>query len=141
MSYPSACSHGVRERVMIFLFTRFLKLHYWILTLEVSQTSTLTTGVSSLIPSSSRIPTLLGYVANLLAIPTLYSIICYLEFLEQNVYEVSSTGKSWTLRVLNIYEGTAEGSVGARCSSSSSSPPSSFSTSSSSLSSSDDSLS
>ncbi|GJV35629.1 hypothetical protein Tco_1408106 [Tanacetum coccineum] len=29
----------------------FLKLHYWTLTLEVSQTSTLITGVSSLIPS------------------------------------------------------------------------------------------
>ncbi|GJR39222.1 hypothetical protein Tco_1214906 [Tanacetum coccineum] len=43
------------------------------LTLEVSQTSTLITGVSSLIPSSSRIPTLPGYVANLLAIPALYS--------------------------------------------------------------------
>ncbi|GKE28496.1 hypothetical protein Tco_1443880, partial [Tanacetum coccineum] len=51
----------------------FLKLHYWTLTLEVSQTSTLITGVSSLIPSSSRIPTLPGYVVNLLAIPTLYS--------------------------------------------------------------------
>ncbi|GJR46440.1 hypothetical protein Tco_1314543 [Tanacetum coccineum] len=74
----------------------FLKLHYWTLTLEVSQTSTLITGVSSLIPSSSRIPTLPGYVANLLAIPALYStlpivvtfplslvvsIICYLAFL------------------------------------------------------------
>ncbi|GJY90644.1 hypothetical protein Tco_0505840 [Tanacetum coccineum] len=73
----------------------FLKLHYWTLTLEVSQTSTLITGVSSLIPSSSRIPTLPGYVANLLAIPALYStlpivvtfplslvvsIICYLAF-------------------------------------------------------------
>ncbi|GJW19600.1 hypothetical protein Tco_0027036 [Tanacetum coccineum] len=53
----------------------FLKLHYWTLTLEVSQTSTLITGVSSLIPSSSRIPTLPGYVANLLAIPALYSTL------------------------------------------------------------------
>ncbi|GJW78230.1 hypothetical protein Tco_0139912 [Tanacetum coccineum] len=30
----------------------FLKLHYWTLTLEVSQTSTLITGVSSLIPTA-----------------------------------------------------------------------------------------
>ncbi|GKA78618.1 hypothetical protein Tco_0785155 [Tanacetum coccineum] len=58
------------------LFVRiFLKLHYWTLTLEVSQTPTLITGVSSLIPSSSRIPTLPGYVANLLAIPALYSTL------------------------------------------------------------------
>ncbi|GJR58509.1 hypothetical protein Tco_1500671 [Tanacetum coccineum] len=60
------------------------------------QTSTLITGVSSLIPSSSRIPTILGHVVNLLAIPELYStlpivisfplslvvsILCYLAFL------------------------------------------------------------
>ncbi|GJU65569.1 hypothetical protein Tco_1247404 [Tanacetum coccineum] len=32
-------------------------------------------GVSSLIPSSSRIPTILGYVVNLLAIPKLYSTL------------------------------------------------------------------
>ncbi|GJR24449.1 hypothetical protein Tco_0972976 [Tanacetum coccineum] len=38
-------------------------------------TSTLITGVSSLIPSSSRIPTLLGHVANLLAILALYSTL------------------------------------------------------------------
>ncbi|GJU59527.1 hypothetical protein Tco_1237293 [Tanacetum coccineum] len=63
----------------------FMKLHYWVLTLEVSQTSTLITGVSSLIP-----------VVNLLAIPALYSTLpivvtfplslvvsipCYLAFL------------------------------------------------------------
>ncbi|GJT76897.1 hypothetical protein Tco_1043622 [Tanacetum coccineum] len=75
----------------------FLKLHYWALTLEVSQTSTLITGVSSLIPSSSRISTLPGHVANLLAIPALYStlpivvtfllslvvsILCYLAFFD-----------------------------------------------------------
>ncbi|GJT33404.1 hypothetical protein Tco_0923823 [Tanacetum coccineum] len=53
----------------------FLELHYWTLTLEVSQTSTLITGVSSLIPSSSRIPTILGHVVNLLAIPELYSTL------------------------------------------------------------------
>ncbi|GJY83317.1 hypothetical protein Tco_0496693 [Tanacetum coccineum] len=47
----------------------------FITTLEVSQTSTLITGVSSLIPSSSRIPTLPGHVANLLAIPALYSTL------------------------------------------------------------------
>ncbi|GKD27259.1 hypothetical protein Tco_1233473 [Tanacetum coccineum] len=54
------------------------------------------TGVSSLIPSSSRIPTILGHVVNLLAIPEIYStlpivvtfplslvvsILCYLVFL------------------------------------------------------------
>ncbi|GJZ82619.1 hypothetical protein Tco_0647792 [Tanacetum coccineum] len=74
----------------------FLKLHYWTLTLEVSQTSTLITGVSLSIPSSSRISILPGYVANLLAIPALYSTLpivvtfplylvvsipCYLAFL------------------------------------------------------------
>ncbi|GKG17374.1 hypothetical protein Tco_0362331, partial [Tanacetum coccineum] len=53
----------------------FLELHYWTLTLEVSQTSILITGVSSLIPSSSRIPTILGHVVNLLAIPELYSTL------------------------------------------------------------------
>ncbi|GJY72097.1 hypothetical protein Tco_0475800 [Tanacetum coccineum] len=50
-----------------------LKLHYWTITLVVSQTSTLITGESSLIPSSSRCSTILGYVANLLAISALYS--------------------------------------------------------------------
>ncbi|GJT54321.1 hypothetical protein Tco_0163182 [Tanacetum coccineum] len=79
----------------LFIHT-FLKLHYWTLTLEVSQTSTLITGVSSLIPSNSRIPTLSGHVVNLLAIPALYSTLpivvtfllslvvsipCYLAFL------------------------------------------------------------
>ncbi|GJU50739.1 hypothetical protein Tco_1220294 [Tanacetum coccineum] len=38
-------------------------------------TSTLITGVSSLIPSNSRIPTLPGHVVNLLAIPVLYSTL------------------------------------------------------------------
>ncbi|GJS61937.1 hypothetical protein Tco_0656721 [Tanacetum coccineum] len=97
----------------LFIHT-FLKLHYWTLTLEVSQTSTLITGVSLLIPSSSRIPTLPGHVANLLAILSLYStlpivvtfplslvvnIICYLAFLlfgNINVYEVSFKGISCT---------------------------------------------
>ncbi|GJZ64365.1 hypothetical protein Tco_0620786, partial [Tanacetum coccineum] len=66
------------------------------LTLEAFQASILITGVSSLIPSSSRIPTLPSHVANLLAIPALYytlpivvtfplslvvSILCYLVFL------------------------------------------------------------
>ncbi|GJV36096.1 hypothetical protein Tco_1408573 [Tanacetum coccineum] len=53
----------------LFVFTRVLKTSLLELTLKVSQTSTLTTGVSSLIPSSSRVPTLLGHVVNLLAIP------------------------------------------------------------------------
>ncbi|GJR77393.1 hypothetical protein Tco_0089758 [Tanacetum coccineum] len=57
------------------LFTCFSELHYWTLILEVSQTSTLITGVSLLIPSSSRIPTLPGHVANLLAILALYSTL------------------------------------------------------------------
>ncbi|GJR06391.1 hypothetical protein Tco_0529375 [Tanacetum coccineum] len=64
---PLVLSLAFRKSAALFVHT-FLKLHYWILILEVSQTSTLITGVSSLIPSSSRIPTLLGYVANLLAI-------------------------------------------------------------------------
>ncbi|GJU41359.1 hypothetical protein Tco_1194316 [Tanacetum coccineum] len=89
----------------------FLKLHYWTLTLKVSQTSTLTTGVSSLIPSSSRIPTLLGHVVNLLAIPALYSTLpivvtfplsvlsLFPESHRKNVYVVSfKGGKAWTLR-------------------------------------------
>ncbi|GKB22511.1 hypothetical protein Tco_0861912 [Tanacetum coccineum] len=50
-----------------------LKLHYWTITLVVSQTSTLITCESSLIPSSSRCSTILGYVANLLAISALYN--------------------------------------------------------------------
>ncbi|GKE45691.1 hypothetical protein Tco_1472975, partial [Tanacetum coccineum] len=50
-----------------------LKLHYWTITLVVSQTSTLITGESSLILSSSRCSTISGYVANLLAFPALYS--------------------------------------------------------------------
>ncbi|GJX45405.1 hypothetical protein Tco_0262081 [Tanacetum coccineum] len=50
-----------------------LKLYYWTPTLVVSHTSTLITGVSSLIPSSSMCLTILGYVANLLAISALYS--------------------------------------------------------------------
>ncbi|GKB84922.1 hypothetical protein Tco_0957194 [Tanacetum coccineum] len=58
----------------IFVHT-FLKLHYWTLTLEVSQTSTLITGVSSLIPSSSSIPTILSHVANLLVILALYNTL------------------------------------------------------------------
>ncbi|GJU30040.1 hypothetical protein Tco_1173629 [Tanacetum coccineum] len=53
----------------------FLKLHYWTLTLEVSQTSTLITGVSSFIPSNSRIPTLSGHVANILSILAPYSTL------------------------------------------------------------------
>ncbi|GJU84440.1 hypothetical protein Tco_1291986 [Tanacetum coccineum] len=68
-------SAGVQNRGCLFFVHTFLKLHYWILILEVSHTSTLITGVSSLIPSSSRIPTLLGHGANLLAILALYSTL------------------------------------------------------------------
>ncbi|GJS98939.1 hypothetical protein Tco_0820109 [Tanacetum coccineum] len=136
---PLVLSLAFSKSADLFIHT-FLELHYWTLTLEVSQTSTLITGVSSLIPSSSRIPTILGHVVNLLAIPELYStlpivisfplslvvsILCYLAFF---------------LDGDRIFVSTAEGSAEARCSSSSSSS-SSFSTSSSSLSSSDDSLS
>ncbi|GKB59385.1 hypothetical protein Tco_0915571 [Tanacetum coccineum] len=92
---PLVLSLAFGKSVDLFVHT-FLKLHYWTLTLEVSQTSILITGVSSLIPSSSRIPTLPGHVANLLAIPALYStlpivvtfplslvvsILCYKEWL------------------------------------------------------------
>ncbi|GJZ36565.1 hypothetical protein Tco_0582756 [Tanacetum coccineum] len=42
-------------------------------TLVVSQTSTLITGASSLIPSSGRCSTILDYVANLLVISALYN--------------------------------------------------------------------
>ncbi|GKA96449.1 hypothetical protein Tco_0818544 [Tanacetum coccineum] len=99
----NTCSIDPTKRITIGWFEKsadlfvhtFLKLHYWTLTLEVSQTSMLITGVSSLIPSSSRIPTLPGHVANLLAILALYStlpivvtfplslvvsILCYLVF-------------------------------------------------------------
>nr|GFC13507.1 hypothetical protein [Tanacetum cinerariifolium] len=51
----------------------FMKLHYWTLTLVVSQTSTFITGASSLILSSSRCLAILDYVASLLVISTLYS--------------------------------------------------------------------
>nr|GFA25436.1 hypothetical protein [Tanacetum cinerariifolium] len=44
----------------------FMKLHYWTLTLVVSQTSTFKTGASSLCSA------ILDYVANLLAISALY---------------------------------------------------------------------
>ncbi|GJX40730.1 hypothetical protein Tco_0255720 [Tanacetum coccineum] len=50
-----------------------LKPYYWTITLVMSQTSTLITGESSLIPSSGRCPTISGYVAKLLAISALYS--------------------------------------------------------------------
>nr|GFB38489.1 hypothetical protein [Tanacetum cinerariifolium] len=52
----------------------FMKLHYWTLTLVVSQTSTFITGASSLILSSSRCSAILDYVANLLVISALYSV-------------------------------------------------------------------
>nr|GEW25424.1 hypothetical protein [Tanacetum cinerariifolium] len=52
----------------------FMKHHYWTLTLVVSQTSTFITGASSLILSSSRSPTILDYVTNLLVISALYSV-------------------------------------------------------------------
>ncbi|GJR90784.1 hypothetical protein Tco_0214795 [Tanacetum coccineum] len=74
---PLVLSLAFGKSADLFVYT-FLKLHYWTLTLEVSQTSTLTTGVSSLIPSSSRIPTLPGHVVNLLAIPALYSYIFHI---------------------------------------------------------------
>nr|GEW39950.1 retrovirus-related Pol polyprotein from transposon TNT 1-94 [Tanacetum cinerariifolium] len=51
----------------------FMKLHYWTLTLIVSQTSTFITSASSLILSSSRCSEILDYVANLFAISALYS--------------------------------------------------------------------
>nr|GEW34654.1 hypothetical protein [Tanacetum cinerariifolium] len=51
----------------------FMKLHYWTLTLVVSQTSAFVTGASSLILSSSRCSEILDYVANLLVISALYS--------------------------------------------------------------------
>ncbi|GJV18756.1 hypothetical protein Tco_1367776 [Tanacetum coccineum] len=41
--------------------------------MHIALASTLITGASSLIPSSSRCPTILGYVANLLVISALYS--------------------------------------------------------------------
>ncbi|GJT79394.1 hypothetical protein Tco_1053736 [Tanacetum coccineum] len=71
---PLVLSLAFGKSADLFVYT-FLKLHYWTLTLEVSQTSTLITGVSSLIPSNSRIPTLPGHVVNLLAIPALYSTL------------------------------------------------------------------
>nr|GFC36450.1 hypothetical protein [Tanacetum cinerariifolium] len=52
-----------------------MKLHYWTLTLVVSQTSTFTTGASSLILSSSSCSAILDYVANLFAISALYSAL------------------------------------------------------------------
>ncbi|GJV50460.1 hypothetical protein Tco_1440672 [Tanacetum coccineum] len=75
----------------LFIHT-FLELHYWTLTLEVSQTSTLITGVSSLIPSSSRIPTILGHVVNLLCNSVLHNVLLKVHR-EQNVYEVSFKGE------------------------------------------------
>ncbi|GJY44358.1 hypothetical protein Tco_0432571 [Tanacetum coccineum] len=116
---PLVLSLAFGNSADLFVHT-FLKLHYWTLTLEVSQTSTLITGVSSLIPSSSRIPTLPGAAA------TQYCA-CLIKML---IVEYG-TGSS---------VGITEGSTEARCSSSSSSS-SSFLTLSSSLSSSDDSLS
>ncbi|GJU93555.1 hypothetical protein Tco_1318311 [Tanacetum coccineum] len=72
---PLVLSLAFRKSADLFIHT-FLKLHYWTLTLEVFQTSTLITGVSSLIPSNSRIPTLLGHVVNLLAIPFPFIVHC-----------------------------------------------------------------
>ncbi|GJV22415.1 hypothetical protein Tco_1371435 [Tanacetum coccineum] len=71
---PLVLSLAFRKSADLFVHI-FLKLHYWTLTLEVFQTSTLITGVSLLIPSNSRIPTLPGYVVNLLAILALYSTL------------------------------------------------------------------
>ncbi|GKF81789.1 hypothetical protein Tco_0240391, partial [Tanacetum coccineum] len=71
---PLVLSLAFSKSADLFIHT-FLELYYWTLTLEVSQTSTLITGVSSLIPSNSRIPTILGHVVNLLAIPELYSTL------------------------------------------------------------------
>nr|GFD30094.1 hypothetical protein [Tanacetum cinerariifolium] len=51
----------------------FMKLHYWTLTLVVSQTSTFTTGASSSILSSSRCFEILDYVANVFATSVLSS--------------------------------------------------------------------
>ncbi|GJX81991.1 hypothetical protein Tco_0331472 [Tanacetum coccineum] len=118
------------------------------------KTSTLITGVSLLNPSSSRIPTLPGYVANLLAIPALHStlpivvtfplslvvsIICYLAFLLFGDSTFSGGGDdegsvAATRQDDMVWRGTVGGSTGARMLSSS--RPSQFH--SSSLSSSDD---
>ncbi|GJV39952.1 hypothetical protein Tco_1418392 [Tanacetum coccineum] len=154
---PLVLSLAFRKSADLFMHT-FLKLHYWTLTLEVFQTSTLITGVSSLIPSNSRIPTLPGHVVNLLAIPVLYSTLPIVVTFPLSLCSSNSVmpalvngdrGKQTHQSQMPLYSqlegtgssvGTAEGSAGARCSSSSSSS-SSFSTSSSSLSSSDDSLS
>nr|GEW28160.1 hypothetical protein [Tanacetum cinerariifolium] len=57
-----ACHHPSMNHVHT-----FMKLHYWTLTLIVSQTSTFITGASSLILSRSRCSEILDYVANLLS--------------------------------------------------------------------------
>ncbi|GKA91804.1 hypothetical protein Tco_0813729 [Tanacetum coccineum] len=71
---PLVLSLAFSKSADLFVHT-FLKLHYGTLTREVSQTSTLITGVSLLIPSSSRIPIIPGHLVNLLAIPALYNTL------------------------------------------------------------------
>ncbi|GJR00871.1 hypothetical protein Tco_0523855 [Tanacetum coccineum] len=106
------------------LFVRtFLKLYYWTLTLEVSQTSILITGVSSLIPSSSRIPTLPGHVANLLAILALYSTLpivvtipnflwCLIKILDARLLlSLSDSNHSLGGGVMKVQRGSAGASV------------------------------
>ncbi|GKA41051.1 hypothetical protein Tco_0733644 [Tanacetum coccineum] len=116
----------------LFIHT-FLKLHYWTLTLEVSQTSTLITGTLMLSLSDSTFSGGGDDEGSVAA---------------NSVMHVSADGdcgKQTHQSQMPLYSqlegtrssvGTAEGSAEARCSSSSS-----FSTSSSSLSSSDDLLS
>ncbi|GJR46551.1 hypothetical protein Tco_1314654 [Tanacetum coccineum] len=133
---PLVLSLAFRKSADLFMHT-FLKLHYWTLTLEVFQTSTLITGVSSLIPSNSRIPTLPGHVANLLAIPVLYStlpiVVTFpLSFCSSNsVMPALANGDRGVWCQIDIRTARnlvskdkmiwyREGSAGARCSSSSS---------------------
>ncbi|GJV45423.1 ribonuclease H-like domain-containing protein [Tanacetum coccineum] len=116
---------------------------------------TLNIRCGSLIPSSSRIPTLPGYVANLPAIPALYSTLPIMVTFPLFLCSSNSVmpaladgdrGKQTPQSQMPLYSqlegigsfvGTVGGSTGAKCSSSSLS----FSTSSSSLLSSNDSLS
>ncbi|GJT39079.1 hypothetical protein Tco_0938944 [Tanacetum coccineum] len=63
------------ERVLILFVHTFLKLSLLEHLLKCPRLTNLITGVSSLIPSSSRIPTLSGHVAIPLAIPALYSTL------------------------------------------------------------------
>ncbi|GKF27332.1 hypothetical protein Tco_0083226, partial [Tanacetum coccineum] len=74
---PLVLSLAFGKSADLFVHT-FLQLHYWTLTLEVSQTSILITGVSSLIPSSSRIPALYSTLPIVVTFPLslVVSILC-----------------------------------------------------------------